>query len=252
MTKAIGRPRNPELATAILDAARALIGEHGIDSISIDAVAAKAGTTRPAFYRRYAGLPEMLLALVVEDFGADIDVDFGDVRSDLLALQREQVSMYVSPLVRKSLAVFLGALQSSAGLNAEFQRVFLRPRRDVTARILAHAAERGEIRSDYDPEAACDLLTGPLLMRVLLPDVGVLDQSIIDDTIDSCLALLQHRPTLDRIERGREGGSVTELPVRVIPDLDALGQAEHPITEPIEITHLVSTTNSSERLTSAI
>jgi AcrR family transcriptional regulator len=201
MPNEVGRPRNPALAGAILNAARALLVENGFDSLSVDAIASRAGTTRPAFYRRYEGLPEMLLALMLEDFGTDIEFNYGDVRSDLLAIQRDQIDLFTSPIARQCLSVFLGALQSSPALNTDFQAHFLRPRREATGRILARAAGRGEIRSDYDPESICDLLTGPLLMRIVLPGVGPLDQRIVEDTVDSSLALLGHEPTVIRVRQ---------------------------------------------------
>ena len=50
-----GRPRDPRRREAILDAAIALVAEVGYDRMTVDALAARAGVSKPTIYRRWPG-----------------------------------------------------------------------------------------------------------------------------------------------------------------------------------------------------
>jgi hypothetical protein len=63
---------------------------------------------------------------------------------------------------------------------------FLAPRRQSTARALQRAVERGETRPGIDTDWICDLLTGPLLMRALLP-TGPIDANLARLTVETAL-----------------------------------------------------------------
>ena len=53
MTNEQGRPRDARIDAAALDAAAALLLEVGYADLTLAAVAARAGTSRPAVYRRW-------------------------------------------------------------------------------------------------------------------------------------------------------------------------------------------------------
>ena len=52
-----GRPRDPRIDAAVLSATAELILEAGYPGVTVAAVAARAGTTPPAIYRRWRSLP---------------------------------------------------------------------------------------------------------------------------------------------------------------------------------------------------
>src|SRR6266702_491502 len=62
-TKA-GRPRNPALDRAILSAAARQLGELGYGRMSLESVAAAAGTTVPSLRRRYRNKAELVAAVI--------------------------------------------------------------------------------------------------------------------------------------------------------------------------------------------
>ena len=66
MVSLIGRPRNTALNDALVRAAGELIVEHGFAGVTVGAIAARAKTTRPAFYRRFEGIPEIVLTVLLE------------------------------------------------------------------------------------------------------------------------------------------------------------------------------------------
>ncbi|PRC48317.1 TetR family transcriptional regulator, partial [Mycobacterium sp. ITM-2017-0098] len=55
MTTDVGRPRNRGIDEAVLRATVELIGQSSYAELSLDAIAARAGTSKPAIYRRWRG-----------------------------------------------------------------------------------------------------------------------------------------------------------------------------------------------------
>src|SRR6476661_2247849 len=56
-----GRPRDPSLDGAVLAAAADLLGETGYRALTMDAVAARAGTSKTAIYRRWDGKTSLVV-----------------------------------------------------------------------------------------------------------------------------------------------------------------------------------------------
>src|ERR1700729_774154 len=57
-----GRPRSEQAEQAILDAAMEAVGERGIDGVSCEDVAARAGVGKATLYRRWPGKEDLLIA----------------------------------------------------------------------------------------------------------------------------------------------------------------------------------------------
>ncbi len=195
MVQKAGRPRNADLDAALMQATEELILGKGFGGLSVEAITAKAGTTRPAFYRRFAGIPDLVLALMLERFSIDLDVDIdsGNLPSDLEAIQRDQVALFEDPLVKSSFAGFLNSLHDNNPLRMAFLEKFFAPRRAGVATIIRRAETRGEIPECTDVEWICDLITGPLVMRILLPGLLPLDEELISHTVASALCALGYR-----------------------------------------------------------
>lgn len=81
------RRRGPELADAILDAAWEVLVEHGYHGFTYEAVAARAGTSRPVLYRRWPQRDDLLLATITRfRMSQPIEVpDTGNLRNDAVS-----------------------------------------------------------------------------------------------------------------------------------------------------------------------
>ncbi len=186
----MGRPRAERLDAAILDAAVELVASDGYQAASIDAIARKAGTTRPAVYRRHGSRAHLVVTAIARRFGLDPAPDTGSLRADLLAVQLAQLKFFADPFVQRALPGLLEETSRDAELRAQFVDEFVRPRRESTVRALQRALQRGEIKAGFDAEWVCDLLTGPLLMRSFLP-TGPIDENLAQQTVDAALAVLR-------------------------------------------------------------
>jgi AcrR family transcriptional regulator len=184
-----GRPRAESLDAAILDAATELVVTQGYQAASIDGIARRAGTTRPAVYRRHSSRGHVIVAAMARRFGLDPAPDTGSLRGDLLAVQRAQLEFFADPLVIRALPGLLDETTHDPALKEQFFNEFVAPRRQSTAHALHRAVERGETRPGFDSEWICDLLTGPLMMRAFLP-TGPIDENLVLLTVDAALDAL--------------------------------------------------------------
>ncbi|MEA2356475.1 MAG: hypothetical protein QOD61_2604 [Solirubrobacteraceae bacterium] len=164
-----GRPRSETSRKAILRAAGELLLDRGLSSISMDAVADRAGASKATIYRWWPSKELLALdALFSEWEPARPEThDTGTLAGDLLALIRP----WVRQLAAKPYAGVISALITRAQTDPEFAEQyrtrFVEPRRDQARAIFARAIDRGEIPPGTDVEAALDLLYGPIYHRVL-------------------------------------------------------------------------------------
>ena len=87
-----GRPRDPDLDSAILAAAREHLAANGYDAMSVVAIAAAAGTTRQAVYRRWPSKADLATAAIASLPEATArpptDDPFADLVAELAAFRR--------------------------------------------------------------------------------------------------------------------------------------------------------------------
>lgn len=73
MVSTVTRMRAPARREHLLDAAKAVVAEDGFHAVSIEAVARRAGITRPIVYRHFEDLGALLDALVVRETARALD-----------------------------------------------------------------------------------------------------------------------------------------------------------------------------------
>ncbi|MEZ5140537.1 MAG: helix-turn-helix domain-containing protein [Acidimicrobiales bacterium] len=82
---AIGRPRDASIDAAALRVAAEHLGRHGFEAMSLAAVAAEAGTTRQALYRRWPTKADLAVAAIAALPDASPQPLSGDHEADLRA-----------------------------------------------------------------------------------------------------------------------------------------------------------------------
>jgi AcrR family transcriptional regulator len=139
ITPTRGRPRDPQRREAILDAALTLIAEVGYDRTTIDAIAHRAGASKPTLYRRWPhGKPELVADAIRERHAQTSQIpDTGTLRGDLLALVAIQTGQLLDDV---HLACgLLTALRTSPELSALMQDHVIAEERARFAEVLARA-----------------------------------------------------------------------------------------------------------------
>ncbi|HEY3833141.1 MAG TPA: TetR/AcrR family transcriptional regulator [Acidimicrobiia bacterium] len=164
----VGRPRSTECDRAILEAALAEYAARGLEAMSVDAVAARAGVSKATIYRRYPSKVELVMAAVLmlcEETSPEFDTGTleGDVRG------------YVSNLAQVISDPVYGAAKRTLLFDAvtnddllRMHRTLVATRRDQVRAMFERAIDRGEMRTDTDLEFATDQLGAPLFYRHLL------------------------------------------------------------------------------------
>ena len=140
------RRRGAELERAILDAAWEQLIAEGYEHFTIDAIAARARTSKPVLYRRWKTRDDLLRDAVRHQGAASLPAvpDTGTLRGDLLALlatantTRNPMAALVSSM--------LGGYYNQAGPTpAELREAFLSQRGSVVEQVVNRAVERGEV-----------------------------------------------------------------------------------------------------------
>ena len=163
-----GRPRRAEADRAILDATLELLALNGLEGLSVDAVAARAGVGKATIYRRWPSRGEMVAA-ALRSIASTIEIpDTGNIRDDLIALLRsfQHASLRSLP---ESLRPRLTALTlSNPGLLEIFLVNVFAPRRSALLEILERGKACGQLRADLDASLAFTLLHGAMFQVALL------------------------------------------------------------------------------------
>ena len=185
--RAKGRPRDPRVEHAVLEAALALIAEAGPDAVSIEAVAARAGVARTSVYRRWRDRDD-LLAAAVDGLASRLmpTTNLGDTRADLIAI----VQAAVDALSAADTGPVISALVSEVARRADHVQALrhrlLEARRSELGKVLACGVARGELRRGVDTDAAAELLLGPVYYRLLLAG-GRPDRGYAEGVVDAFL-----------------------------------------------------------------
>ena len=167
--RAPGRPRDTRRDEAILKAALEILLAGDYQTLTIEAVAARAGVARPTIYRRWPSKPALVVAALAENARLAIpEVDTGSLRGDLLAVQRHQIVLINAPMTRRVTAGLIADLATDPELGDRYISEYLVPRRDAVWNVLERGIERGELEPEADLAFVYDLLIGPLFMRAVV------------------------------------------------------------------------------------
>jgi AcrR family transcriptional regulator len=162
-----GRPRSASVHRAILDAAVALFVEAGLEGMSVEAVAARAGTGKAAIYRRWPSKEDLVVDAISQAFAAAPTTDSGSVREDLVRLGRELHGLMGASATGGVFPRMAAEVARRSRLGRLYGQRVIGPRRAAFAEALRRGMERGELPADTDVELAIDLLVGGLLLRRL-------------------------------------------------------------------------------------
>ena len=180
-----GRPRSADADEAILAATLELAGEVGINGMSMDDLAERAGVSKTTIYRRWTSKEQLVLEALRSAMGPLDDVDTGSVRDDLRAylielgerLWQGRMSDVLPHLVE--VACHDEALRSRLDDYVQFRRAPM-------LAILGRGLDRGELPADTDLDVLADVLIGPFIYRRLLTHAP-LDETFVDRVLGVAL-----------------------------------------------------------------
>jgi AcrR family transcriptional regulator len=140
------RRRGVELESALLDATWAELVEVGYGALTFDAVAQRAGTSRPVVYRRWATKPELVRAAVARVARRDAIAtpDTGSLRGDMVAIMRFANQKRIG--FTAFFVAYLGGYFLETGTSpADLREVIIGDRPSTVDIVIDRAIARGEV-----------------------------------------------------------------------------------------------------------
>lgn len=156
-----GRKRDPERDVVILDATIGVLAEHGYEGMTIDMVAAEAGSARATVYRRWPSKAELVLEAVARLSRADVDhgelPDTGSLRQDMIAmilpLDDEQQQVRI-----QAMAALLSLPRDDSRLAQAAKQAGIGPWIEVNRVLMQRAVDRGEFPAPADLETLAEVI----------------------------------------------------------------------------------------------
>ncbi|MER7547476.1 TetR/AcrR family transcriptional regulator [Actinomadura sp.] len=189
------RRRGKALEDALLRAAWDELVESGYAALTMERVAARAGTSRAVLYRRWPGKTELVIAAIRHRRETDpVTIpDTGNLRDDLIALMRSATRRRID--LAAMIGAQLGGLFAEAGTTPAELRGQLIGAGSLWSRdIYRRAVQRGELDRDRVPGSVLampfDLLRHDMLMTFEpVPDERII--AIVDELFLPLLARYQ-------------------------------------------------------------
>lgn len=162
-----GRPRSEGVDRALLEATVELAGELGINGMSMDDLAQRAGVSKASIYRRWPSKEALVLDALRRGMRPFDEIDTGSLRTDLDAYLQELAERMDAGRLSDVLPHLIEVSIHDAALRASLDE-YVRYRRLPLTEILTRGVERGELAADTDIEVLIDVLIGPFMYRRLL------------------------------------------------------------------------------------
>jgi AcrR family transcriptional regulator len=166
-----GRRPNPMVDTAIRTATLELISEFGYAHVTFEAVAARAGVSRNAIYRRWPSRVALVYDVVNEPDGGRLPPppNTGTMAGDLSALLTRIVRRFETPQWATTAGDMIAAAQDDPDIRRRIRdgAELMVP---GVQTILRRAVERGELDEQPHADAVSHMLLGIALYRVVAVD----------------------------------------------------------------------------------
>jgi AcrR family transcriptional regulator len=180
----VGRPRDPDLDAAILDATAELLASGGPTAMTLDAVARAAGCGKAAIYRRWAGKTQLVVAAVTRLYQAPHVPDTGSLRDDLLTAARHYSGR--SDREARVLAHVLTETKDDPELRAAAYDAVGRPPVDVLRAVVARGRERGDVLPDTPVELILSIVPA-IAFQTLTAEGRTLTEAEVVQLVDRVL-----------------------------------------------------------------
>ncbi|ORW00027.1 TetR/AcrR family transcriptional regulator [Mycobacterium kyorinense] len=181
MTTEIGRPRDKRIDGAVLRATVELLAETGYADLSVDAIARRANTSKPAIYRRWPGKAHLVHEAVFPLGDATALPDTGSLAGDVREMVRRTAAVLTTPAARAALPGLVAEMAADLTLHSALLERF----GDILSRglsqRLADAVARGEARPDVTAAEVVEAVAGTTFLA-LLTRADQLDDTWIERT----------------------------------------------------------------------
>ncbi len=181
--RSAGRPRDGRIDAAVLQATRDLLEEVGYLQLTVAAIAQRAGTTKPAVYRRWPTKAHLVHEAVFPPEGPEIALG-GDLRDDLRALVDAGVATLGSPAARAALPGLMAEMAADPAMHAEVLGRFAEGTWGWLQGRLDAAVETGEARPGLEASTVVELIAGATFVATAIRADDDLGPEWADQVVD--------------------------------------------------------------------
>ncbi|MFD4635147.1 TetR/AcrR family transcriptional regulator [Streptomyces sp. NPDC058284] len=173
--------REAELYAAVLD----LLREVGYDALTMDAVAARARSSKATLYRQWGSKPELVAKALRHNKPVSLaDIDTGTLRGDLheMAGRSDDCQMEQDAALMRAL---FHAVHDNPELHQAMRQLLIEPELTGLDVLLRRAVARGEVAADNPAlEYVVHMMVGGFVARDLIEDRTV-DRAFLLSYIDA-------------------------------------------------------------------
>jgi AcrR family transcriptional regulator len=184
-----GRPRDPRIDGAVLRATVELLAETGYAGLLVSAIAERAGTSKPAIYRRWPSKAHLVHEAVFPIGAATEIPDTGSLPEDLREMVRRTMAVLATPAARAALPGLVGEMAADPTLHSALLERFADIIGGGLAEWLEGAVARGEVRADVTAAELAEAMAGITLLGLLTRGTE-LDSGLGDAWVDRTTTLL--------------------------------------------------------------
>ncbi|MBX7455812.1 TetR/AcrR family transcriptional regulator [Mycolicibacterium sp. 3033] len=167
MTTEIGRPRNRGIDDAVLRATVELLTESSYADLSVDAIAARAGTSKPAIYRRWRGKAHLVHEAVFPRTETTELPDTGSLEGDVREMLRRTLTVLSAPAALAALPGLVGEMASDPTLHTALLERFGDVLVGALTDYIDAAAQRGDIRPGITAADLAEAVAGMTFLALL-------------------------------------------------------------------------------------
>jgi len=154
-----------------------VLDESGYVRLTLEGVARRAGTSKPAIYRRWSGRQRLVLAALGLRLGDASAPDTGCTLCDL----DECLKVFVAAFRRMPpdvLAPLYADCAADPELRAAFMRTLFEPPRAAVQKTIDRGYAQGDLREDVDRDVLIDLIGSVVYYRLLFGHAPTTDAEI--------------------------------------------------------------------------
>ena len=164
-----------------------MLDEVGLQAVSMDGVAARAGVGKATIYRRWGSREDLLIDAVASLVGTVEIPETDDIRADLVTLL-VRLRTFMAEMKGGSIFPWLiGEVAAGTDVGRHYADAVILPRRAMIAQVIGRAIENGWLRLDLDVQLAVDMISGPAILRKMMAPVRGIDENWEEKLVDALL-----------------------------------------------------------------
>jgi AcrR family transcriptional regulator len=180
-----GRPRDSRIDDAVLLATTDLLEEIGYLRLTIAAIAERAGTNKPAIYRRWPTKAQLVHEAVFPIDGRAAAFPPGsDLRSDIRAIVTIGVEFLGRPAARAALPGLMAEMIGDPTLQTDVLGRFATGSWTWLQQRIDAAVEAGEVRHGVESSTVLELIAGSTFVATAIRPHDALGNNWVDHVVD--------------------------------------------------------------------